>query len=616
MLTRKPSARKRKRGAVIAAIAVGSVIATWLLDENVKFFQLIHLKASDLHFLVRGNKPTSNIVILAIDQKTMDSFHELREFWHPYYAEAIHAAADGGAKVFMMDIVFGVDVSKYEKNHDQMLAQAVIETAGTMPVVCANIASMNGRAQDWPVAVNMTAAALGLNAFPNLTADDDDFIRSQELIEEPDAKGEFTRGFAFRVAEKFRGVEGKIEKGQLTWAGRAVPRTIKINYAGPPGTFPSVSLSDFIEAARAGNKEQIRKWVAGKAVLMGPNSAVEDRHATPYYTAFSGNSWNTAGVEIHANTLRTLLDGDYLTPESPGFRLLALLLVGTLTAVAAASLAAAQTAYVLLGEIALIAVFTHLMFRANVLVSTSELLLTCLISVLASMVYRILTAETFGKVFQNAISIFVGKKFAATLSEEQNISLSGTRQLVTILFSDIRGFTAFCEEKDPALVVDLLNEYMGAMVKIIVGYNGNVNKFIGDGILAIFSDEDGTTSGDHPLRAVRCGVDMARYVGKFKTGVGIHSGLAVVGNVGSEDKMEYTVLGDTVNLASRLESLNKEMKTQLILSEATMELLDGQYETTYLGEVPVRGKTAPLMIYTASVLCAPKPESGALAEKS
>src|SRR6185295_4178631 len=169
---------------------------------------------------------------------------------------------------------------------------------------------------------------------------------------------------------------------------------------------------------------------------------------------------------------------------------------------------------------------------------------------------------------------------------------------------------------DPALVVDLLNEYMGAMVKIIVGYNGNVNKFIGDGILAIFSDEDGTTSGDHPLRAVRCGVDMARYVGKFKTGVGIHSGLAVVGNVGSEDKMEYTVLGDTVNLASRLESLNKEMKTHLILSDATKELLDGQYETTYLGEVPVRGKTAPLVIYTASVLCAPKPESGALAEKS
>ncbi len=166
-------------------------------------------------------------------------------------------------------------------------------------------------------------------------------------------------------------------------------------------------------------------------------------------------------------------------------------------------------------------------------------------------------------------------------------------------------------------MVDLLNEYMSAMVKIIVSHQGNVNKFIGDGILAIFSDEDeGAVPGDHALRAVRCGTEMVQLPGKFKTGVGIHSGPGVVGNIGSEDKMEYTVLGDTVNLASRLESLNKEMKTQLILSDATRELLNGQFETAYLAEVPVRGKTLPLVIHTSAVLAAPKPESGTMAEKT
>jgi adenylate cyclase len=615
MFSRKPSARKRKRWAVIAAIAVGSMIATLLLGK-VAFIQLVHLKAGDLHFLVRGKLPTSNIVVIAVDQKSLESFKELMMFWHPYYSEAIRAAAAGGAKVIGLDHHFVVDVKKWEPDNDGILMQAISEVAPVMPVICAYVPAMNSTQEKWPVPVNMLASALNQIAGAWLTTDPDDFVRNQELVDEPTAEGQFNRGLAFRVAEKFLGEDAKFEKGRLILGGHALPsRTIAINYSGPPNTYPFISLSDFVAAARAGNKEQIRKWVGGKAVLLGPD-IFEDRHPTPFYTAFSGLKYNTAGVEIHANTLHTLLDRDYLLPVSQPVRVLALLLVAGLTTVAAASLAATQSAYWIAAEVAATAVVTHVLFRYGVMISTSELFLGCLISVLSSIVYRFLTAEKRGVFFQNAISVFVGKKFATTLSEEQKISLSGSRQLVTILFSDIRGFTAFCEEKDPSVVVDLLNEYMAGMVKIIVTYHGNVNKFIGDGILAIFSDEDGTNPGDHALRAVRCGTEMALLVGKFKTGVGIHSGMAVVGNIGSQDKMEYTVLGDTVNLASRLESLNKEMKTQLILSEATRELLNGQFETAYLGEVPVRGKTLPLVIHTSAALRAPKTESGSLAEKA
>ncbi len=619
MFSGKTSARKRRRWAVIAAIAVGSVIATLLLG-NLRFFQLVHLKANDLHFLVRGKRPTSDIVVLAIDQKSLNTFHELMAFWHPYYAEAINAAAEGGAKVMLMDIAFAVDVRKWEPDNDRLLAAAMLASADKMPVVCANLAFMNAKDREWPVQVNMVAGIYNLNAFPNLTADPDDFIRKQELIEEPDAKGEFVRGLAFRMAEKFRGVDAKFENGRLMWAGRSIPwnadRSININFAGPPGTFQFISLSDFIAATRAGNKDQIRKWVSGKAVLLGPDT-IDDRHPTPFYTAFSGAKYNTAGVEIHASTLQTLLDGKYLVPVPYSIRVLALFFVAGATAAAAAALAAAQTGYWIAAAVVATSVVTHVFFRYGVVFSTSELLLGCLISLLSSMVYRFLTAEKRGAFFQKAISIFVGQKLAEDLSEEEKISLSGSRLMVTILFSDIRGFTAFCEEKDPGLVVDLLNEYMGDMVKVIVSYHGNVNKFIGDGILAIFSDEDeDAVPGDHALRAVRCGTDMVQLPGKFKTGVGIHSGPAVVGNVGSQDKMEYTVLGDTVNLASRLESLNKEMKTQLILSESTRELLNGHFETAYLGEVPVRGKTLPLVIHTSAVLRAPKPDAGKLAEKA
>jgi adenylate cyclase len=614
----KPSARKLKRWTIIAAIALGSVIVTLLLG-NVRLFQLLHLEAGDLHFLVRGKIPTSNIVVIAVDNKSLDHFEELMMFWHPYYAEAIRAAAEGGAKVLGLDHHFVVGVGKWEPENDAILMQAVSETAGTMPVICGFVPSMTSTQKKWPVPLNMLAAALNQFGYVNLTVDADDFVRNQEIIEEPTPDGQFSRGLALRVAEKFRGVDAKIENGRLMFAGRAVPitsvRTITINYAGPPGTFPFIPFSDFIEASRKGQKEKIREWVSGKVVLIGPD-LFEDRHPTPFYTAFSGPKYNTAGIEIHANTLHTLLDGDYLLPVSQPFRLVALILAAGITASVAASLTPAQSAYWLLSAIAVTAVLTHLMFRAGLMISTSELYLAGLISLLSSTIFRFLTAEKRGSFFQNAISVFVGKKFAADISEEQHISLSGSRQLVTILFSDIRGFTAFCEEKDPALVVDLLNEYMGGMVKIIVSYHGNVNKFIGDGILAIFSDEDGTVPGDHALRAVRCGTEMVQLPGRFRTGVGIHTGFAVVGNVGSQDKMEYTVLGDTVNLASRLESLNKEMKTQLILSEATRELLNGQFETVYLGDVPIRGKTVPLVVHTAAVLRSPRQESETLAEKS
>jgi adenylate cyclase len=141
------------------------------------------------------------------------------------------------------------------------------------------------------------------------------------------------------------------------------------------------------------------------------------------------------------------------------------------------------------------------------------------------------------------------------------------------------------------------------MVGIIVIYRGHVNKFIGDGILAVFSDEDeGVQPGDHPLRAVRCATRMVTARSQFETGAGIHTGPAVVGNVGSADKMEYTVLGDTVNLASRLESLNKEHHTKLLMTGATQERLGSLVETTHLGEAPVRGKALPIDLYTVTSL--------------
>ena len=199
-----------------------------------------------------------------------------------------------------------------------------------------------------------------------------------------------------------------------------------------------------------------------------------------------------------------------------------------------------------------------------------RLLLVFVWALIGGVVYRFATAEKKSSFFKSAVALFVGKQVAHSLDQNQKIGLTGKREMVTIMFSDIRGFTAFCESKDPAEVVEFyLSTYMATMCAIIVRHGGHVDNFIGDGILAVFSDDDeGSRPGDHGRRAVACAMEMVTAPSEFKTGTGLHSGEVVIGNVGSSDKMEFTVLGDTVNLASRLESLNKEHKTKLLLKRS------------------------------------------------
>jgi adenylate cyclase len=600
--------RKWKRLAICTAIAFGSVFLTLAL-ANIRFFQLLNLKAQDSHFVIRGRKPVKDIVIVGIDKKTLETFPEPTSFWHRYYADAMRAAALGGAKVFVLDATFAIPVTKYEPDNDQYIAQAFLEVSPTMPIVAAFVAEAMGAQQDarFTVPLNMAAATMGAAGYANMTADDsaDDFVRRQELIEAPKKDvptDQLSRSESLRAVEKFVGQDAVLKGNDLYLAGRRIPgedRTVIINYAGPAGTIPRVPLYQFYEAYKNKDIKQLQSWVKGKIVLLGPDD-IADRYDTPFYTFFTGAKATTPGVEIHANTINTLLTGDFLQPVSPQARFLGLLAVSGACVAVVAALGVAQTAAwaTILLLAALIA--THLLFLQGWLFSTSEAALTFAWALLGGVVYRFATAEKKSSFFRSAVALFVGREVATSLEEKQSIDLTGDRRMVTILFTDIRGFTAFCESKDPAVVVDLLNVYMSKMVAIIVKYHGHVNKFIGDGILAVFSDDDpGATPGDHALRTARCATEMvSEVVGEFRTGAGFHTGEVVIGNVGSSDKLEFTVLGNTVNLASRLESLNKDQKTRLLMSEESREMLRGEIDTVYLGAVPVKGKTENMKLYT------------------
>ena len=601
--------KKWRHWVVCAALALGSTLAAWSLS-GIRFFQILNLKAYDAHFVLRGKQPTDKIVLLTADQHTLDSFPELMVFWNKHYADAIQAASDAGAKVIGLDLAFGIPIDKYMDGYDELLGGAIGQSKA--PVVGGTATELNSNPAAGAISANVIMAGLGQLAFVNLAADPDDFVREQELIEASSSNPSEPpmRSLALRVAEKYLGVDAEFNNGRLTLQGHKIPisrdRKIAINYAGGPNTFPSVSLATFEATAKAGNMDQLRKWVDGKIVLIGSDTKA-DRFNTPFYTAFDGDKWRTAGVEVHANTIRTLLDRIYLEPVAQWARMLGLLLTTAITVVMAITSHPGRAAIWIVLEIVGILISTHLLFRNGLILSTSELMLAASICLVASVIYRFATAEKRRKLFRKAIDLFVGRQMATTLEETENIALSGKLQDVTILFTDIRGFTAFTEEvcntDGPEKVVHLLNEYMAAMVAVIVKYHGHANKFIGDGILAVFSDDDeGAQPGDHPLRAVRCAAEMVSKPGRFETGAGLHTGPAVVGNVGSADKMEYTVLGDTVNLASRLESLNKEHHTKLLMSGATQSLLEDKVSTTHLCEYQVRGVKIPISLFTVTSL--------------
>jgi adenylate cyclase len=211
---------------------------------------------------------------------------------------------------------------------------------------------------------------------------------------------------------------------------------------------------------------------------------------------------------------------------------------------------------------------------------------------------RDLLRDTFGR--------YVTRQVADHLMKG-NVSLGGELIPVTVLFSDIRSFTTISETMEPRALLDFLNEYFSGMVESVMRHHGVVDKFIGDSIMAVFGPP--VPSPEDPLHAIKAALDMrarlrevnatfkARGLPEIRTGIGLHSGQVVAGNMGHVDRMEYTVIGDAVNLASRLEGLTKELGCDVILSQALLDQVAGAVEVEALRLVKVKGRDQEIMVY-------------------
>jgi adenylate cyclase len=212
---------------------------------------------------------------------------------------------------------------------------------------------------------------------------------------------------------------------------------------------------------------------------------------------------------------------------------------------------------------------------------------------------------------KHLFSRFVSRDvYEQLLSDPRRAALGGDRREMTVLFSDIRGFTTLAERSDPESTVATLNTFFTRMVPIVLAHGGTIDKFVGDMIMALFGAPlDDPRHAEHALQAA---IEMSKELDRFNAeraatglpplniGIGINSGEMIAGLIGSERILSYTVIGDAVNLGSRLESLNKQYGTRLIISDATRQRLEGsgaKYDMRPLGEITVKGRSQPVSIF-------------------
>ena len=543
--------------------------------------------AYNVHFDLRGPmKPKTPIVIVSIDE---DSFDELVLQWpwpRALHGQFLDIASRGKPAAIGFDIVFS-EPSSTGSQDDREFAEAV-GRAGNV-VLGSAFTEVKGpytfkENLNPPIAVlRQQAAAYG---FVTVIPDEDAFVRSTML----------TRVFQSVELSSFDlhlyrlGVKAGIRAAPLP-----LTRSILINYQGRPHTFLTIPYYQVLQG------EVKPDLFAGSIVLIGSTSPV--LHDV-FPTAFAPRG-NMPGVEIHANILETLFQGVPLSRISAWVVVVLTLIGGGLGVWVTDRMRPLPALSLILFLATVYTVATFAMFvGARLWMDVAGVPAALILGYGATVVENFIREQ---RAKQRLSRYFSPAVVAEIVRQKEDANLASARRRMTVLFTDIRGFTSMSEKMTPEDVVTFLREYFTVVTNAVFQHGGTVDKYIGDGVMALYNVP--FDQPDHAAQAVRTALESqenlkplagrfrAKYGTDLSCGVGIHTGDAVVGTIGSEQRLEYTAIGDTINLGSRLEGITKDFHVSIIISESTYEEVKGQFITRYLGEVKIKGKEIPVKIY-------------------
>lgn len=399
----------------------------------------------------------------------------------------------------------------------------------------------------------------------------------------------------------------KIKQNKTVWRSINPIKFYKLYSSGySHKNYSAVDIIDSYEAIKHGKKPIINpEEFKDKIVLIGANvpagAGLNDNNYTPLRK-------DHPGVDIVATTVDNIMFNDFVYVLPSWFNLLITLigmaLIYGLIRVSDLYKSIASMLGVIFGYLLICTCCFYFGVVINTITPVVMFVLTSILAYTRKFVLEKMSKEKVENAMGKYISEDVMKRVVENID---NLGLGGKKAVVTVLFSDIRGFTSMSEKMSAQEVSEILNEYFTEMEPIITKYNGVINKFIGDAVMAIFGEP--IQDENHARNAVKCAYEMLIKVEelqkkwieqgkpKIEIGVGINTGEVFVGNIGSVNRMEYTVIGDTVNLASRLESYNKTYKTKMLISSSTYEAVKDIVDSVKIPEVEIRGKSQKIDIF-------------------
>jgi adenylate cyclase len=604
--------------------------------------EILEEKLYDLRFKIRGKiTPPPYVVIIAIDDKSLEKLGR----W-PWSRDKIARLTEilvrEEAKVIAFDILF----AEAEEN-DAVFAKAIAKASNVLlplvfrfdkeaPLVqedflypsslsiVKNVSALNTFSPYKAIGLStcrreLSAAAIALGHI-NMIPDDDGTLRWETMVIEYDL--DIYPSIDLQTARIYQGLGnekmilnatesinlgGKIFTTDL-W-GRS-----PIYFYGPEQTFPYISVSDLMEGKISSNT------LKGKIALVGVTAlGIYDLRVTPF-------SANMPGVEKHANVITSLLEGRSIIKLPFITNLIVLLCTGLVLSIILTRLKAVSGAIV---AFCLLSAFSfagyYLLVNKGLWMELSYPLINIVFVYSFVTVYRYAEEEMRAKHIRAMFSSYVTEKIVNELTKNPDMAkLGGDRREVTVLFSDIKGFTTFSEKHAPEEVVSILNEYLTAMTEIIFRWEGTLDKFVGDEIVAFWGAP--LPQENHAELATRCALNMVEKLkelsekwlneGKvpLEAGFGLNTGEVIVGNIGAEGKkMDYTVIGDHVNLGARVEALTRKYSTNILITEFTLNKIKGlvkpkngqiigHVSVKGLERVMVKGKEKPVRIYEVKSL--------------